>query len=543
MLPQRSHIARKRGGIYYWRRRWPGRRGEAAFSLGTRAYREAEHLAAVADEAFEREWVDVERSPPHLVDPTPLGASPMDDPAARARAAAAALAAVRAELATVHMIRRAAREAAERAGVQPRTPEGKAMTRMAFQAAAMASGSKSFEVGAVGKPPPVVVAPQMPVAPPPRPPKPPPRFASSFVEEHFAARAEEGARQQVMNQDRTTLRLFFEMCGDRPFAAYGRGDVSKFLGALRKLPVLHGKSPHYRGRMLEIIAEADRRGDKRRLREGTVQRHFSALTQFFMLGVDHEEGQITNTERFNLLDGFTFRLEKGASRQREEWPVADLIILFTSPLYTGCRRARRWMRGKEIIRDARFWIPLLALFHGARVEEFCDLYRRDIRQDEGGTWFMDIREWEDEEGGDRRTLKTHAAERKVPIHPELLRMGFLDCVERRAPRGDDPVFPDLPRQGADGKRGPAFTRWFGRYRKAIGVFREGVAAHSFRHNAETRLNAARADARHVDYLMGHEPVGSEGRRRYDKGPSPSESIHNLALLAFPELDFSILYVA
>ncbi len=77
------------------------------------------------------------------------------------------------------------------------------------------------------------------------------------------------------------------------------------------------------------------------------------------------------------------------------------------------------MRGPHVIRDARFWVPLLALFHGARVEEFCDLYRRDIQQDEGGTWFMHIRPWKDEDSGERRTLKTFAATRRVPIHTEV----------------------------------------------------------------------------------------------------------------------------
>ncbi len=130
-------MTRKRGGIYYWRRRWPGGRGEAAFSLGTRWFREAEHLAAVADEAFEGAWRGMASTAPHLVEPTPRGGSPMDDPAERARAVAAAVAAVRAELAAALMIRRAARETAERAGIQPNSKEGRSITRMAFRTAAI----------------------------------------------------------------------------------------------------------------------------------------------------------------------------------------------------------------------------------------------------------------------------------------------------------------------------------------------------------------------------------------------------------------------
>lgn len=280
------------------------------------------------------------------------------------------------------------------------------------------------------------------------------------------------------------------------------------------------------------------RDDKRRLTERTIQRQFSALHQFFKFAVNNEE--LTEMQRINLLGTFSFEMDKGAREQREEWPIDDLVTLFRSPLYVGSQQHRRWKRGPLIIRDAKFWLPLLALFHGGRVEEFADLYRRDIQRDKDGTPFMYIRKWE--EDGERRRLKTHAAKRRLPVHPELLRMGFLEHVEQAASNNNQPVFPDLPRQAPDGKRGPGFTRWFGRYRKAIGIFREGVAAHSFRHNAETRLNAAKADTRHVDYLMGHQPTGGEGRRRYDKGPPPSESVTTLSLLSYPELDFSHLHI-
>ena len=54
MLPQCSHITRKRG-VFYYRRRLPKPlTGELALSLRTRAFREAEWLARVLDAAFPR---------------------------------------------------------------------------------------------------------------------------------------------------------------------------------------------------------------------------------------------------------------------------------------------------------------------------------------------------------------------------------------------------------------------------------------------------------------------------------------------------------
>lgn len=60
MLTPRSHLALKRG-VYYFRRKLPvPHMGDIAVSLGTKAFREAQHLAALADRAFQKFF---ERSP------------------------------------------------------------------------------------------------------------------------------------------------------------------------------------------------------------------------------------------------------------------------------------------------------------------------------------------------------------------------------------------------------------------------------------------------------------------------------------------------
>src|ERR1700682_262714 len=59
MLPQCSHITKKRG-VYYYRRRIPkSPHGEIALSLHTRMFRVAECLASELDEEFRRLTEDV----------------------------------------------------------------------------------------------------------------------------------------------------------------------------------------------------------------------------------------------------------------------------------------------------------------------------------------------------------------------------------------------------------------------------------------------------------------------------------------------------
>ena len=381
------------------------------------------------------------------------------------------------------------------------------------------------------------------VTPGPRKAKPGRPPLSALVESFFGRRRDvDEMTHQVIGQERGTLRRFLEECGDRSADAYDRGDITRFLGTLRRLPATYGKSPKDKARSLaEIIARADEAKEER-LSDRTVKRHLSALSQFFGFVVD--QGHLSGAARAELVDGHRFRLEKGARDQRDAWSSAELKALFASPVWTGCHPHFRSERGPEILRDARFWLPLLALFHGARLEEYADLYRRDVCCDEG-TWAVRLVESETEDGA-RRRLKTANATRTVPLHSEIIRLGFLDHVQRTARDPGDPLFPDLRPQGKDGKRGPRMTRWFVQYRKAVHLYREGVGMHAFRHTANTRLRDAITDwqqERHVAYLLGHSQGGGEGRERYDKGPGLRAAAETLNLLRYPELDLRHLQVA
>ena len=318
------------------------------------------------------------------------------------------------------------------------------------------------------------------------------------------------------------------------------------------MPDDYGKSPKDKDRSLtEIIAEADANGAPR-LKDKTVKRHLSTLSRFFWFAFD--QGHICESQWKSLVAHHAFRDEGGARNQREAWLSEELKGLFGSPVWRGCHRHFRTEAGPFILRDAKFWLPLLALYHGARLEEFSDLYGRDIGWDHN-IWFIRIREAEARQRHERtpdgrrvegRRLKNDNASRVVPLHPELVRLGFPEYVAAVAPNPDMPLFPDIPPQGKDSKRGPRITRWFVEYRKAIGIFRPGVGMHAFRHSANTRLRDAMQTKQHeriINYLLGHSGGGGEGEERYDKGPGLKLAAETLALLRYPEIDLSHLYIS
>jgi len=117
-----------------------------------------------------------------------------------------------------------------------------------------------------------------------------------------------------------------------------------------------------------------------------------------------------------------------------------------------------------------------------------------------GTHFLTV--IEDDEVG--RSLKTEASVRAVPIHPELVRIGFIEFVEhlRRSAGQTARLLPKL-QQGSKGGFGEAFSKWFGRYKRTLGIDNEKSVFHSFRHGFKDALRAAGVNEDVNDALTGH----------------------------------------
>lgn len=197
------------------------------------------------------------------------------------------------------------------------------------------------------------------------------------------------------------------------------------------------------------------------------------------------------------------KIDYETETRRKPWTTVQISAFFAQPLYTAyalpCKQ-------KGAGADAGYWIPLLGLYSGARSSELCQLHISDIVQVQG-IWAIDINE--DAEG---KTVKTKASRRQVPIHSELIRLGFLDYVEATRKAGNERLWPALALR--EGRPSHTFSRWFGKYPRMANPDIAIPDFHSLRHTVRTAMTAANIKEQDQDRITGHELQGSTGTKVY-----------------------------
>lgn len=150
--------------------------------------------------------------------------------------------------------------------------------------------------------------------------------------------------------------------------------------------------------------------------------------------------------------------------------------------------------------DTAKWGPLVALFQGARRTEVIQLLTGDIATDsETGVWTVRF-----DRKGDKR-IKTLSSIRRVPVHPQLIALGFLDFVQqRRSSYGQQAsLWPGFEERKKLPSRANKWSEWFNSYLAAHVVNDPGKKFHSFRATFKRFGRAAGVYDVVINHLVGH----------------------------------------
>lgn len=324
------------------------------------------------------------------------------------------------------------------------------------------------------------------------------------------------------------LKEFFDK--DTDMKAITRQQVRDFMTLLEKLP--SNASKHFPDR---TIFEAVELGGKLpKMAPDTANSYMRSLGSLFRYALN---------ERMVDADpsaGLLFQKSKVRAKDKR-WPFAtdDLKAIFSAPIYTGCKDDAYGYNttGPHIIRRGRFWVPLVSLFSGMRLNEICQLSLDDFVKEDGVDAIL-IRESEDD---DAKRVKTEAGVRFVPVHPELRKIGLLSYVEerRRKSAATAPAFPDLP-VGSTGYRSDPFSKYFAKFLDHVGVKHPKKVFHSFRHSYRDAMRDADFSREKVRALGGW--TGGATDDDYGNGLKASTLAKDIELIRYDGLDLSHLHV-
>lgn len=277
----------------------------------------------------------------------------------------------------------------------------------------------------------------------PSPPSPAPVvYTLRFLAEDYFKNAGKGTGSDNRSNIERALNLFENLCPE--VKTLGVTDIP--LPIWNQLHDFVQRIPDNRGRptpkdLVAFTRAAQAKGvDYTKLSAATLNSNYlGAITRL----VNHGN----NRRLFNYRSpSLVVSSGKRATRSSGRAPFIDTEItaITSCPVYVGsASRHHRYSPGKDIFADDHiYWAPLVSMHGGMRVTEI-GLLEYDQLQDWYGrpTLVLELAEDANQNDG-TRGYKTGNALRRVPIHQQLIDIGFLDFWEHQREKGHKKPFPD-----------------------------------------------------------------------------------------------------
>ena len=221
----------------------------------------------------------------------------------------------------------------------------------------------------------------------------------------------------TQKENLAAYKLFMDIIGDLSTGDIDEGRALTYVETLKRLPANMNKMPAYRDKSISEILDLNPPPMVTR----TINKNPERISSLFKFA--------TPKPQYNLRHNpFSSRsLDDSDGQPREPFTVDELARIFGAH-----EHARRRYRAAY-----NYWLPLLGLLTGARLNELCQLHLSDFQVIDG----IHCINIQDEEEGQR--LKNKSAERLVPIHDKLIEVGFIRYVERLHEQGQKRLFPAL----------------------------------------------------------------------------------------------------
>lgn len=289
------------------------------------------------------------------------------------------------------------------------------------------------------------------------------------------------ADEKTINATEGKLKRLVEVFGDVSVDSLMRKDAEHFRNVLLKLPKNMNKVREYRDLTLtEVLALSP----TDTLSTSTVKSYTEVVSTFYKWCRHNQYTQ------FNPFESLRVKKPKSAKKEIEErdpWEPSQLSAMFGTPIFTN----------HDFKHSFYYWLPLIGLHTGARMNEICQLYHDDIVTIDNRLFFRFCEDRDDQK------LKTRSSRRVIPVHKALLELNFEGYLEASKIAGDERAFQSLT-HSRDGYSKNA-SSWFSRFRKAHNLKIDGKKQdfHSFRHNVSDFFKQQDVPDTQAAAILGH----------------------------------------
>lgn len=173
----------------------------------------------------------------------------------------------------------------------------------------------------------------------------------------------------------------------------------------------------------------------------------------------------------------------------------------------------------------RYWIPIVGLYSGLRLNEICQLYVEDVIMLDG-CWCFDVNADKD------KRLKNAASVRVIPVHPVLIELGLISYCENIKQSGHSRLWMNLSRDQLHGYTN-SIGKWYQRFNRQYVTEDPKKVFHSMRHTVADTLKQKGVSEVVIAELLGHTHA-SITSGRYGKRYQPK-----VLLDALMQLDYGV----
>ena len=314
---------------------------------------------------------------------------------------------------------------------------------------------------------------------------------SSNAKTFFERKRIEGKKIKEIESDKRIVEEFIEIIGDIDFSTITKNEVSHYIDVQTKLPPNRKKSPKYRDLTIKEVMKLEL-SQKEIQTPQNINKRITKLSVFGNWGV--RQGLLIT----NPFSGMKFSVKK-QPHTRQPFTADELRKIFKPETYLKwtIHFSHPYRKNRVSNQLPYYWIFLLGIFSGMRTNEMCQLRLIDIKK-QNNIWFIFI------EDSEETKVKTENAIRKVPVHPQLIDLGFVDYVttQKKSKRGR--LFWELS-EDRDGFASHVSRHYNQRFLPTVGVWKKYTKVlYCTRHTFINKLYSEKVDENVIKTLVGHE---------------------------------------